>query len=238
VKLKDLKKHYGDEYPAAVISDGIRMPLRRETRFSRTYEAPHRKLSTIVSRFMDGSASISAAELQKEWPHWKESERIDFCQACAWLHKQTDFPEMIRFIMQHAGPHEWSAVALEVASVLPQDEAFDILLRTLRSTEIGSRSNITQAIAITKHPEAESVLREHLADVWAHPDLRKNAEFINWIAYDATTCISHLIEVGAQPEDFVVQVRELAKHACPRNRDLCRGHLLKHYSDRPDLFCT
>src|SRR5262249_30975541 len=149
-----------------------------------------------VSRFMDGSASITASELQREWHTWSDSQRMDFCQSCRWLHKQHDFPDMLRFIMQHASPREWCAVALSVSSHLPREEAFDILIRALRSTDIGRAANITQAIAHTHHPDAEITLRRHLEAVWAHDALWNDAEFTNWVAFDATTCIAHLIELG------------------------------------------
>src|SRR5438552_3923396 len=137
---------YGDEYPAAVVVDGIRLPLRRQRRFSRSYHSEEHKLGSEISRFMDGSASITASELQREWPTWTENQRMDFCQSCCWLHEQSDFAEMLRFIMEHAGTREWSAVALSVSLHLPRHEAFDILVRALRTLDIGSTSNIAQAI--------------------------------------------------------------------------------------------
>jgi len=230
MKVVELKKLYGDEYPAAVVSNGIRMPLRRERRFSRSYHSDEHKMGTEVSRFMDGSASITSSRLQQEWPSWSEDVRMDFCQECSWLHEQPDFPEMVRFIMQHGSPDEWSAAALHAASQLPQDEAFDILFRALRTVELGHASNLTQAIAKTKHPSADATLRRHLDAVWEHPALWNNADFINWLAFEATTCITHLIELGASPEDFVAQVRRLSWHVCSHNRDSCRNFLSKHYS--------
>jgi hypothetical protein len=155
---------------------------------------------------------------------------MDFCQECSWLRKQDDFRDILRFIMQHASPAEWSGIASSVASQLPRDEAFDILVRALRTVEIGRSSNIGQAIAITKHPDAESTLRHHLKAIWAHDALWENADFLNWIAFDATTCIAHLIELGARPCDFEDHVRQIAHHICTNNRDSCRNFLSKHYA--------
>ena len=101
---------YGEEYPSAVVMEGTRMVLAIETRFTRTYRVPEAERKTakcggyIVSRFMDGSASITAEQLRHEWPTWKEWERVDFCQSSSWLYKQIDYPEMLRFIMQHGAP--------------------------------------------------------------------------------------------------------------------------------------
>lgn len=228
--MPDLKKQYGDEFPAAVMVDGVRLPLRRERRFSRSYHSDEHRMGSEVSRFMDGSASITASELQREWPGWTEDMRSDFCQSSCWLHEQTDFPEMLRFIMEHGGPEHWSGIALSVASQLPRDEAFDTLVRALRSTELGHSSNISQAIAHTKHPDAEATLRRHMVALWSHPALWDDDSFINWVGFDVTTCIAHLIELGAPPSDFTEQVRRFSEHVCSGNRRSCRNFLSKHYS--------
>ena len=224
-----LKKLFGDEYPVAVMENGIRLPLRHERRFVRSYHSAEHKLGSEVSRFMDGSASITVSELQREWHTWSDRDRIDFCQNCCWLSEQPDFPDMLRFVMQHAAPSEWSGIAMSVASNLPRNEAFDILLRALRTVEIGRASNIAQAIAITKHSEAESTLSKHLETIWAHEALWDGAEFLNWVAFDATTCIGHLIELGAKPSEFEQRVHQLAEHACSGNQRSCRTFLAKHY---------
>jgi len=222
----------------AIIMDGVRTPLSRETRFSRNYDSDDQKRSHMISRFMDGSTSITAVELQREWPTWTAEERVDFCQSCSWLDRQSDFADMLRYIMQQGGGYNWSAVALSVASELPRDEAFQALLRALRATDIGicsntgicTCSNLTQAIAATKHPDAKVTLRHHLEVLWSHPNLWNNDDFINWTAFDATTCIEHLIKIGVSPATFEDQVRRLAEHVCPDNRDRCRNYLAKHYS--------
>jgi hypothetical protein len=225
----DLKELYGEEYPAAIIDSGKRMPLHQETRFERRYRAEDQKLEHHISRFMDGSASITASELQQEWPSWDEHLRMDFCQNCGWLHEQADFPEMLRFIVQHCSLSELSAVALNVAGRLPKEEAFEILVRGLRTAEIGQTSNISQAISLTKHPNAEETLRKHLNSIWQHTAFWDDSEFVNWVAFDATTCIGHLIDLGVSPAEFSDKVRELSGHVCSHNRDSCRNFLSKHY---------
>ncbi len=231
MNLKDLKIIFGDEYPAAVMSEtGIRMPLHRETRFSRFYYSAKHKNGAEISRFMDGTATITAAELQRDWASWPEKIRSDFCQSCVWLSGQADFSEMLRFITQNGSSPEWCAVALSVASELPRDEAFAFLVQALNQTEIGETANLTQAIAATKHPEAEAKLRRNLAAIWAHPDLWANEDHMNKVAYDAMTCIEHLIQLGVPPSDFAEQVRQLSEHVCPGNRDCVRTFLGKYYS--------
>ena len=230
MNIEQLKRSFGEEYPAAITRNGSRIPLKGETRFSRCYCLPGDKTEHWFSKFMDGSASMTFAKLEAEWPTWTESERLDFCGNCSWLHEQSDFPDMIRFVMRHGGADEWSAIAMSVASSLPQNEAFDVLVSALHALRIGKTSNITQAVAQTKHPEAEATLREHLQSVWERSSLWDNDPFVNWIAFDATTCIAHLLELGAPSADFEEQVRRLSRHVCSHNRDCCRNYLSKHYS--------
>lgn len=206
------------------------MPMHREGRFSRSYHSHEHKIGSEISRFMDGSASITASELEREWSGWSAEVRRDFCQSSCWLHEQADFPAMLRFIMQHGSSKDWSGIALSVAAQLPQEEAFDALVQALRRTELGHTANISQAIALTKHPDAVTTLRAHLAAVWEHSALWDDDEFINWIGFDATTCIAHLIEAGAPPSDFEGQVRRLSEHVCSQNRQSCRNFLSKYYS--------
>jgi hypothetical protein len=33
---------------------------------------------------MDGSATITLDELQRDWHKWPEDEKIDFCQSLVW----------------------------------------------------------------------------------------------------------------------------------------------------------
>ena len=224
---EELKKNYGDEYPAAVMIDGMRLPLRAERRFSRYYHSRELKHGCTVSRFMDGSASITAPELRAEWHKWTRTERLDFCQNCTGA-DEPDYPDMLRFIMEHGGPSDWSAIALSVAGNLPQPEAFDLLLRAFHSFDPGSGSNIGQAIAYTKDPRAEKILRERLDALWRHDQIWEDADFINWIAYEAMTTILHLIKLGANKKDFETAAGQLAKHRCEGIRDSSR-RLAKHY---------
>lgn len=229
MNLEQMRNVYGPEYPDAVLHDGVRFPLMQERRFSRSYHSPDRKESVIISRFMDGSASITFDELRRDWSEWDESDRLDFCQECGWLNKQTDLPDILRFIMDSASVAEASAIAMSAATSLPQEEAFSKLLSRLNASKPGKSSNIAQAIALTKHPSAESTLENHLQMLVRHPELWNDSEFLNWIAFDATTCIAHLIELGVQPHAFESNVRQLALHVCERNRKSVQQFLGKHF---------
>jgi hypothetical protein len=224
-----MNSYFGDEYPAAITSNGVRMPLVAERRWTRYYASKNPNMGHLVSRFMDGSAAITFQEFAPEWPTWSEKERQDFCSACVWLHKQSDYPDILRYIMQHGGPDDWSAIANSVGTRLPQGEAFDLLTRALHSTELENACNISQGISLTKHPDAERVLRAHLNALWSHASLWANDDFCNWLAYGATCCIEHLITVGAPAQDFTTQVRALSEHPCAGNRDSVRRFLPKHF---------
>lgn len=226
---EDLKKRFGDDYPAAVTMGAVRMSLREEGRYTRHYASEDSKTSFSVSRFMDGSARISAEELELEWRGWAYGERLDFCNSCSWLAGQEDFPDMLRFVMRHGGEDDWSAVAGAVARELPQSAAFELLVRALDLAIGRPVSNLAQAIAGTGHAEASAVLLRLLEKLWRSPELWEDDDFVNWMAYDATTCIAHLIEIGVPPAEFSEKVRELAQHPCEGNRDSCRRFLAKHY---------
>ncbi|MGI8966413.1 MAG: hypothetical protein ACR2H1_10060 [Limisphaerales bacterium] len=225
-----IKKMFGSSFPTAVELNGVLMPLTSETPFSRYYHSGDRKTGGCnVSRFMDGSASMTLAVLEREWPTWTPDLRADFVRSCRWLYQQADFAGMLRVIMRHGKPDDWRGIAVLVATYLFGNEAFPFLIEALQATEIGHCSNIIQAIAATKHPEAEITLRQHLQTVWEHPALWNDDEFNNWVAFDATTCISHLIELGASPAEFEDRVRKLAQHVCAGNRDSCPTFLSKYY---------
>ncbi|RYD33111.1 MAG: hypothetical protein EOP86_14145 [Verrucomicrobiaceae bacterium] len=100
---------------------------------------------------MNGSAAMAFPEFAREWPDWNSGERQDFCGACSWLHNQADFPDILRFIMTHGGPHDWSAVAGNITEILPPDEAFGLLTAALPSWSPHEASNIIQGIANTQH---------------------------------------------------------------------------------------
>jgi hypothetical protein len=233
-----MKNRFGDEYPAAIERHGVRMPLVSESRWLRHFAAEGQKVTFVLSRFMDGSAAITFEELTREWPAWNRKERNHFCLACSYLRGQPDFPDMLRFIMQHGGPDDWSGVACNVASCLPPDEAFRLLAHALHNTGLSRGCNISQGISRINHPGAAPLLREYLGALWSSPSLWDNHEFVNWTAYSATCTIEHLISLGDAPKDFTEHVRRLAQHICVRNRESCRPRLGKFFSwlnDQPAL---
>lgn len=234
--IEELRRIYGDEYPRAVVSLGSRLPLKAERRFTRFYYSEEKGHGAEVSRFQDGSATMTYRELSTQWSKWPEADKRDFVSACNGLYGQADYPDMVRFVMKHGNPAIWSGMALEAAGFLGQDEAFALLVDALG--RVGSpTANVTQAIAATRHPKAEEVLRRHLEQLWAHPVLWDDDRFTNWTAFDATCCISHLLELGVAPEELEDKARQLSRHACKGNRESCGTFLGKHYDwiPGPDL---
>lgn len=62
------------------------MTLQQTTRFSSSYASDDDENHAEASRFMDGTASITAVELQHELPNWTD--------------EQPDFPDMVRCFLQ------------------------------------------------------------------------------------------------------------------------------------------
>lgn len=223
-----MKMDFGEEYPAAVILDGERMPLKKETRWTRYYEEDGKRWMAI-SRFVDGSASITLEELQREWPAWSEDERRRFTFAYSVGKAKQEAPAIMRHIMEQGGMECWKCCAMSIAKHRPAEEAFDFLAAALRAAEPGRGCNLSQGLCMVKHPGVIEVLKEHLARMWANSALWEDDSFTNWIAYDAITCIEHLIRAGAPPSDFEEQARKLAGHVCKGNRESWVLYLGKYY---------
>jgi hypothetical protein len=161
---------------------------------------------------MDATAEISLTELKASWAQWSRMERNDFTSATCWLHDHPEFAEMMRFVLEEGDRDDLNTVALQVASALPADEAFERLYASLQRTPIGECANIGQAIAHTKHADAPDTLREHLRKTLRDPRLMEPDGFLNWVTYDAICCIEHLLELGLPASEFEDDVRRISSH--------------------------
>jgi hypothetical protein len=163
-------RDFGPDYPAFLLDrDGTPIPLHRERRWSRQYRHPTRKLTHLISRFYDGSASISFVELSAEWPHWTVAGRHEFSSNCRWLESRADFVDMLRFLLREGDPNDWSSIALSVARAFSSEEGFALLGGALDSTPIEQSANLLQAISMTRHPSAVARLTEHFENVGKSP---------------------------------------------------------------------
>jgi hypothetical protein len=220
---------YGGDYPAAVEFNGVRLPLSREGRFQRYYENKEAKIATVVSRFMDGTAEISLSELKESWSQWPRLEQHDFTSAAAWLKDHPEFPDMMRFLIEEGDQDDVSTVALQVATALPMEEAFQRLSAILHKMPIGRGSNIGQAIALTKHPGAAETLRVRLRKTLADSRLMEPDDFLNWVTYDAICGIEHLLDLGLSASEFEEEVRRISRHPSAGTIDALKGRLFKWY---------
>ncbi len=87
---------FGNEYPAAIFTDGKRLPLVRETRWKRFYFAG--KTNAEVSRIMDGSTKYTLAELQQELHSWTQDEKDEFVDALCRAKLEFDICAMREFL--------------------------------------------------------------------------------------------------------------------------------------------
>src|SRR5688572_19601313 len=146
--------------------DRSKLKLRRETHWYRVYDMEAPDHSFHESKFRDGSATITLAELKKEWPTWSDWERTDFCQEVCEPGCR-DMPEVLQFVMAQGEPRHWAAIALKVVYHLPADETIPFLLNACEKSDPEHLSNIMQALAKSGAPEAHNVLRDHLSRLWA-----------------------------------------------------------------------
>lgn len=72
----------------------------KETRWRRVYALEEPRHFYHESKFADGSAHITLEELAAEWPHWRQGERIDFCQEVGRA-TFSHLPDVVRFIMRN-----------------------------------------------------------------------------------------------------------------------------------------
>ena len=120
-----------------------------------------------MSRFMDGSASITMEELSACWDTWPYGEKLDFCNALAWM-EEPPLSDVLRFVMKNGDEMLWrQAVALEIAVHLPASESVPFLLAACENSELGQGNNFFQALAHTDYENRLSVLRDRLEQLLA-----------------------------------------------------------------------
>jgi hypothetical protein len=219
-----LKQMYGDEYPAAIMWNGIRMPLCEETRFMRFFQIANEDSFKSISRFLDGSAHLSFEDLKRELPNWSLEERSDFHLGTmdVSFYEQADGPDMLRYIVANGIQYDWVMVAHQLVIQLSQNEAFELLAACLKKRGEMSAENLMEAIVRTKHPEAEKTLRAWFKENWENPKLWDEDLSLNMVAFDTLGCIRHLISMGVSPKEFEEQVRALAKHPGKKSREYWR----------------
>lgn len=215
--------------PSETTIDGITMPLVWETRWSRHYYNAEQRHGYLESRFSDGSATISLAQLEPDWPRWSTQEKLDFCLSFAHA-KVPDRKDIIRFLIKNGDHDTWATIALWVGLELPAAESFLTLRTWCYSSPVGRGANYFQAIALTKAPEALDVLRACFQRVMDSEGLMDDADFCNWVAYDAICCMKYLFELGEEPATLRSEYDRLNVHPCERTRDEVRTWLAEYFT--------
>src|SRR5262245_619819 len=199
----------------------------RESRWGRHYTSPDGTHSYFESRFMDGSASITFAELKATWDQWPDAEKWDFCHGLSWV-KTPERPDMVRFLVENGDHGVWSAIALLVASDLRPEESLPILQGWCQTG--AHTTNYYQAIAHTGSAEAHDILKGRLWRILETPGFMEEHEFLNEIASDAVFCLQHLMELGEDPEPFRAAYETLKNHPCEGIRESTERWLEKYFA--------
>ena len=227
----DLSHQRYREYPHAIWVGDKRLPLSRETRFTRIYTSPDGKVFSEISRFMDGTAAITAEEVKTEWPTWSKADRRDFCYAFYWLRDQSDYSEIIKVFINDGDFDVITATASEIASFL-KEEAFPILLPYLEKSEPGKGANLTQGIIASKHPDAVAVVRKRLALLRSHNSLWISEGKLNHLTHEFVCGIKHLLEVGAANAEFAEDYQKLLEHPNETIRTCTVNFLSKYFPEQ------
>src|SRR4051812_23771852 len=207
------------------------MKLVRETRWYREYRQEGIEAIYVESRFRDGSASITLAELEAEWSGWSSWQRQDLAQQFCFASRPPEHLGIVRFMMRHGDVSTWSAIASAVVHWLPHEESVPFILHAYSVCDPTKAANIVQALAKTGLPEAHKILRSHLATLWAHPDLMKHDRKMNHIASGAIFCLRHLLALGELPEEFRWQYEILLNHPCEWERQRTSNLLGRRFSE-------
>ncbi len=191
---------------------------------------PERLYRYSESRFMDDSATVTLAELQRDWNAWPKHEKVDFAQSFSAWGRIAEREPILRFLVAH-GDHEtsWPSIAQSVACEFPVVESVPILRRWCESCQVGHGANYYQAIALTGDPEAHVILSACIHRIWTTPGLMDNARFVNSIAFDAVCCLQYLLKLGEDPGQFRTAYAALTSHPCEQIRDRASRWLSEYF---------
>jgi len=202
--------------------------LKTETEWSRTISKQGGTYHQ--SKFLEGEASITLAELAERWPSWSESERHDFCSAFS-CGDVRDAGDIFRFLATDETDLIRSTIAIGVAVSLGADEGYPILKSWASDAQIGSRANYFQAIAITRHSDALLALELEYDELCEHPRLMDDSDCYKDIAMDLVWCIQHLLEFGVSPDTLRPTFAKLKQHPCQKIREQVTGWLTESFGD-------
>lgn len=207
------------------------MKHSRETRWSRINVSTD-GATYFRSKFLDGSASITLAELKESWPGWNEEERFDFCNALSCGGDIAEIAEILRFLINHSDRFIRGTIALSVATYLPLQESVPVLKEWCFKDEVGQCANYFQALYETYHPDVLPFLRSCFRRIWASEGLMAETDFVNLVAFEAVSCLQYMLQLG---EDICLcrNAYETLKHH-PDNgtREQANRHLSRYFDQR------
>ena len=211
---------------------GKRRPIMRETRWSRTrgYSDETTTYTSFESKFLEGTASITLAELSQLWLAWNTEEKLDFSLAIA-CDESLKHAEVLRFLMKNGDHVVWSTIAPSVARGLPKKESLPFLRARCEETEVGTAgANYYQALTMAGDPDALRRLKEWLNRIMQDPRLGKQEPTRNYIALDLVWCIKYLLELGEPPETLRQYYELLTNHPNPYSRRYAQDRLSEYFA--------
>jgi hypothetical protein len=205
--------------------------LISETRWTRIYALKDGEAGGyVVSRFLSGDATITVAQLGREWHTWSVADRIDFCQSfSAGGDSVPERTNILRYVAIHGDHICWPAIANAVARHLPHDESMPILRAWCQTCSVGHGANYYQAVALTADPDAHDLLKKCFARTWLSTGLMDDADFMNWVAYDALCCVRSLLELNEDPTPYRSAYETLKLHPCRSLREDAQRWLCKYF---------
>jgi hypothetical protein len=216
--------------PREKTAAGKKWLLDRETRWTWIYRSDDKSPSYYhESRFLDGSASISLAELSRDWHSWTDREQLDFSLSIAHL-KSVEIPDILRFLVNNGCSAVVSNIASSIAHSLPANEAAQILIERCKNSPLGSGGNFFQALANTSNPNKIVILEDHLAQLLEHPHCWEKGEaYFNDIANEVVYRIGDLIRLGEPKEKFAHVYSKLKEHPHDFTRKITTNLLAKFF---------
>src|SRR6266513_3056533 len=98
--------------PLSFEFNGEFFKLVKETRWNRRFATTDGRRSVLKSRFEDGSASITLADLNTDWSSWTREEKGDFCNSIRGLRGPIR-PDVLRFLIAKADVDLVRNIAME-----------------------------------------------------------------------------------------------------------------------------
>jgi hypothetical protein len=207
------------------------MQLVKETRWSRQYEMdPQTKL--YESKFADGSASITVADLEKEWGDWSANDRADFCQAVTQA-RFPHLPDVLRYIMKNGDFASIESIANSISRHLPPEESVPYITDLCKTVPVGKGAKFYQALALSRPAFCRDTLMQCLNRTWSDSRFLSEDEVFDWVANDAVCLIEYLVQLGQNPSTLSDKYKVLVRHPNNINKQSAINRLSPFFPGYP-----